>query len=139
MSGRLNRLDYFFYWADAIAMLALPPLFLHFAFVFPERPDPWIRTDAGRTIMPAVYFPALLLGGSRAIVLARGAHGPQATHLLGRLEKFDLLYLSACLLGGLALMILTLSRLRAHSIGGVRVAMSPIPSMRFCNTLKTSP
>src|SRR5689334_15933606 len=45
MSGRLNRLDYFFYWADAIAMLALPPLFLHFAFVFPERPNAWIRTD----------------------------------------------------------------------------------------------
>ena len=37
-SGRLDRVDWVFYWADAIAVLVLPPLFLHFALVFPERP-----------------------------------------------------------------------------------------------------
>ena len=35
-SGRLDRLDWVFYWADAISMLALPPLFLHFTLVFPS-------------------------------------------------------------------------------------------------------
>ena len=34
-SGRLDRLDWFFYWADAVAVLLLPPLFLHFTLVFP--------------------------------------------------------------------------------------------------------
>ena len=38
-SGRLDTLDWVFYWADVVAMLLLPPLFLHFALVFPERPD----------------------------------------------------------------------------------------------------
>ncbi|MEO8070138.1 MAG: PDZ domain-containing protein [Acidobacteriota bacterium] len=34
-SGRYDRLDYFFEWADLVARLLLPPLFLHFALVFP--------------------------------------------------------------------------------------------------------
>ena len=32
-----------FYWADVVAMLALPPLFLHFTLIFPERPAPLDR------------------------------------------------------------------------------------------------
>src|ERR1043166_6433727 len=40
-SGRLDRLDWIFYWADAISMLVLPPMFLHFTLVFPERPRRW--------------------------------------------------------------------------------------------------
>ena len=37
-SGRLDLLDWVFYWGDVVAMLLLPPLFVHFALVFPERP-----------------------------------------------------------------------------------------------------
>jgi hypothetical protein len=36
-SGRLDRLDWVFFWADEVSILALPPLFLHFTLVFPER------------------------------------------------------------------------------------------------------
>ena len=34
-SGRLDRLDWVFYWGDVVALLLLPPLFLHFALVVP--------------------------------------------------------------------------------------------------------
>ena len=37
-SGRFDTLDWFFYWADAWAMLMLPPLFVHFTLVFPGSP-----------------------------------------------------------------------------------------------------
>ena len=37
-TGRFDRVDWFFYWADAVALAMVPPLFLHFALVFPERP-----------------------------------------------------------------------------------------------------
>ena len=47
-SGRLDFLDWVFYWGDVVAMLLLPPLFVHFALVFPERPDSWARSDRGR-------------------------------------------------------------------------------------------
>ena len=46
-SGRLDRLDWVFYWADVAAMLMLPPLFLHFALVFPDRPRAWVNSVAG--------------------------------------------------------------------------------------------
>src|SRR5690349_5772132 len=62
-TGPGTRLDYFFYWADAIAWLVLPGLFLHFALVLPDRPSPWIRSERGRAMIPLFYVPALLLGG----------------------------------------------------------------------------
>jgi len=104
-AGRYSHLDYFFDWADAVARLALPPLFLHFAFVFPERPNAWARTDLGRAVIPVLYLPALLLGISRVTLIAGGLHGPQSSVVLERLERLDYAYLGVCLLGGLLLML----------------------------------
>ncbi|HET9372189.1 MAG TPA: histidine kinase dimerization/phospho-acceptor domain-containing protein, partial [Vicinamibacterales bacterium] len=113
ISGRLDRLDYFFYWADAIAWLALPPMFLHFALVFPERPNAWVRTDAGRAILPIFYVPALLLGGARVWLMAGRLGSPAGAEMLQLIETLDLLYLVTCLLAGLALMVRALTRLRS--------------------------
>ncbi|GIT67363.1 MAG: hypothetical protein Ct9H300mP25_08350 [Acidobacteriota bacterium] len=33
-SGRLDRLDWIFFWADEVSILLLAPLFMHFALVF---------------------------------------------------------------------------------------------------------
>ena len=41
--SRLDRLDWYFYWADVVATLLLAPLFLHFTLVFPDRPGAWMR------------------------------------------------------------------------------------------------
>ena len=70
-SGRLDTLDWVIYWADVTSMLLLPPLIVHFALVFPERPDSWAHTDAGRKALPLLYLPALLLGGARVAALLR--------------------------------------------------------------------
>ena len=112
-SGKLDHLDYFFLWADVVARLALPPLFLHFALVFPDRPNGWILTDAGRATWPVFYVPAVLLGGARATMMWRGLHGQESTQLLEIIERLEYAYLSACLLGGLALMMRALTRLRS--------------------------
>ena len=71
-SGRLDFLDWVFYWGDVVAMLLLPPLFVHFALVFPERPDSWARSDRGRNLLPLVYLPALLLGAAKVATIMRG-------------------------------------------------------------------
>ena len=112
-SGKLDHLDYFFLWADVIARLALPPLFLHFALVFPERPNKWILTDAGRATWPVFYLPAVLLGAGRAALMLRGLHGQESSLLLVLIEQLMYAYLAACLLGGLGLMMRALSRLRS--------------------------
>ena len=73
-SGRLDTLDGVIYWADVVCTLRLPPLIVHFALVFPERPDSWAHSEAGRTALP--LWPAgLLLFAARVSALARATPG----------------------------------------------------------------
>ncbi|PYR71061.1 MAG: hypothetical protein DMF88_00960, partial [Acidobacteria bacterium] len=65
-SGRLDRLDWVFYWGDAVSMLLLPPLFLHFTLVFPDRARRWTAGPMGHVIIPLAYVPAALLGIAHA-------------------------------------------------------------------------
>src|SRR5688500_17006110 len=69
-SGRLDRLDWVFYWADVISLLALPPLFLHFTLVFPDRPRSWTGGVTGRTFVVLAYLPAVVLGLARVSAVA---------------------------------------------------------------------
>src|SRR4051794_11821112 len=75
-SGRLDRLDWIFYWADAISILALPPLFLHFTLVFPDRPRRWSGGSPGRACVAAAYIPAVLLGLARVVALVQSPANP---------------------------------------------------------------
>ena len=103
-SGRLDRLDWVFYWADAISMLALPPLFLHFTVVFPERPRRWSGGPIGRAAIVAAYVPAFVLGLARAFAIARGRYDAAllVPIVSGEVDRIESLYLAICLLGGLA-------------------------------------
>jgi len=112
-TGEFNLRDWFFYWADASSWLLLPGLFLHFALVFPDRPQPWVKTERGRQILPMFYLPALLLGGARIVLIARGVRGPESAQLLERLDALDVLYLCFALAGGLGVMLRVLRRLRS--------------------------
>jgi two-component system, NtrC family, sensor kinase len=113
-SGRLNTVDWVFYWGDVVAMLLLPPLFVHFALMFPERPDAWARSDNGRTLLPLLYLPALLLGGARvAAFVPAGGHGDVLSGVLTLVERGELLYLGASLIGGLWIMTRALSRVQS--------------------------
>ena len=112
-SGRYDQLDYFFDWADLVARLLLPPLFFHFALVFPDRPDAWVRSPAGRWTAFALYVPAAVLGGARVALVAGAFKGSATTVWLGRIEWCAYLYLGVCLIGGLALMTMALRRLRS--------------------------
>ena len=112
-SGSYDHLDYFFEWADMVARLALPPMFLHFAFEFPDRHDPWAKTAAGRVVLPLIYVPAFAIGLTRAFVMAGLIHLGPVSIWLQRFETMSLVYLAACLLAGLAVMVRALTRLRS--------------------------
>jgi hypothetical protein len=111
-SGRLDTLDRVFYWADVVSMVLLPPLFVHFALVFPERPNAWARSDTGRTLLPLLYLPAFVLGGFRVVALTRG-EGVTLSTAIEWLDRLELLYLGLCLCGGLAIMVRALRRVRS--------------------------
>jgi hypothetical protein len=92
-SGRLDRLDWVFYWGDAISILLLPPLFLHFALVFPERGRRWTSGNAGRVIVPLVYLPALLLLTVRVTALVKSAsNAPRFLAVIASLDRAEYLY-----------------------------------------------
>ncbi len=112
-SGRYDRLDYVFDWADMVARLVLPPIFLHFALVFPERPGAWVRTAIGRWSLPLLYLPALVLGVTRISAMTGRIGGPAATRALERIEWLAYLYLAICLSAGLVLIMRALRRLRS--------------------------
>ncbi len=112
-AGRYDRLDYIFDWADLVARLLLPPLFLHFALVFPERPNAWVRTTTGKVGIVLIYLPAALIGLTRAAAVRGIVDGPAATSVLTAVEYAAYIYLALCLLAGLTLMTLALGRLRS--------------------------
>ena len=113
-TGKLDPLDWTFYWGDLTAQLLLPPLFLHFALVFPDRPDAWVRSDTGRTLVPAMYLPALLLGAVSVASVVNGArHGEVLTRLAGLVQAAQLIYLAISLSAGLAIMVRALRRVRS--------------------------
>jgi PAS domain S-box-containing protein len=113
-SGRLDPLDGVFYWGDAIATLLLPPLFIHFTLVFPDRPDAWARSDTGRTLMPLLYLPALLLGGARVATYMRGGgHGSVFSGAMTLVDRAEILYFAASVVGGFWIMTRALTRVRS--------------------------
>ena len=109
-SGRLDRLDWVFYWADAISTLVLAPMFVHFALVFPERAPGWVRDRLGRLLLPLVYAPAVTLGLVQAVTLAGDADSAVFTTVVDVVWRLEFAYLAVCVITGLALMILTLRR-----------------------------
>ena len=113
-SGRLDRLDWVFYWADAVSMLVLPPLFLHFTLIFPERARRWTAGRVGRVIIPLAYVPALLLGVAHVMAVARsGADAGRAIQFLATLDRSESLYLAGCLIAALAALARALTEVRS--------------------------
>ncbi len=113
-SGRLDTLDWVIYWADVVCTLLLPPLIVHFALVFPERPDSWAHSEAGRTALPLWYLPALLLFAGRVSALARGhAQGLVFSNVIALVERGEMICLGVGLVIGLGIMIRALGRARS--------------------------
>jgi two-component system, NtrC family, sensor kinase len=113
-TGKLDPLDWTFYWGDLTAQLLLPALFLHFALVFPDRPDAWVRSDAGRKLLPVLYAPALLLGGASVASVMNGAqHGVVLARVAALVQSCQLVYLSISLVAGITIMVRALRQVRS--------------------------
>jgi PAS domain S-box-containing protein len=116
-TGPFDRLDWVFYWGDAIAMALLPPLLLHFTMVFPERPAVDAAADAESTrhrfwLVPVLYVPALILAAGRVIAVARGASdGPAFSRAIDLLDRAEPLYLFACSAAALVVLVRAFRRI----------------------------
>jgi PAS domain S-box-containing protein len=66
--GKFNAFDWAVLWANEIAWLLQPALFLHFVLTFPERRE---FADKYRWSIPSLYLPGAILLGIQAFALER--------------------------------------------------------------------
>jgi len=102
-NGPLDRLDWVFYWGDAVATALLAPLLLHFMLVFPERPADTPRTPP--FVVPLLYVPAAVFGAGRILAMVRAPKdGALFSRVIDLLDRGPLVYLFVC--AAVALVIL---------------------------------
>ena len=113
-TGRFDRVDWFFYWADNVAITLLPPLFLHFTLVFPERPHSHGYTSKLAQWVPAIYLPAAVLMSTRILALLRAGVDPEYfVRLIGFIDGLELVHLTGYLAAGLVVLVRALRRVRS--------------------------
>ena len=111
--SRLDRLDWYFYWADVVATLLLAPLFLHFTLVFPDRPAAWIRGRGQRLVGLFYLAPAGLLV-AHVIAVGRLSQNPApSSRVLTLLDQIEPLYLSVFMIAGLVVLTRAMDRVRS--------------------------
>ena len=115
-NGPFDRLDWAFYWGDAVALALLPPLLLHFTLVFPERP-PWRRAALPlRVLLPVIYLPAAGLILARVLSVARGgADGAAFTRMLELLDRGEAVYLSICAIAAMVVLARAFGEITAQT------------------------
>src|SRR5688500_13931393 len=110
--SRLDRLDWYFYWADVVATLLLAPLFLHFTLVFPDRPGAWVR-GAGQRLLGLLYAPAGVLFVVHVISVARLPRNTLYSRILTLIDQNEPLYLSVYMIAGLVVLIRAMDCVRS--------------------------
>jgi two-component system, NtrC family, sensor kinase len=108
-NGPFDRLDWVFYWGDAAAFALLPPLLLHFTMVFPQRAASETTQRRHSALMLLMYVPALVLGASRVIAVARASQGslsgPLFSRVLETLDRSEPIYLFVCAIAALVVLV----------------------------------
>src|SRR5262249_14973859 len=105
-NGPLDRLDWVFYWGDAVAQAFLPPLLLHFMLVFPERPRVPRSSRFAAVAVPLLYLPAVALGTGRIVAMTRGAlDGSSFSFTIEFLDRIQVLYFLVCAMLALAVLV----------------------------------
>jgi two-component system NtrC family sensor kinase len=103
-NGPLDRLDWVFFWGDAVAMALVPPLLLHFTLEFPERPAR--RSPNWTDLLPMAYVPAIALIVAKVVLVTRGAADGQAfSRSIDFVERAEHVYLVVCATASVAVLI----------------------------------
>ena len=88
-TGKLNDFDWIIYWANVVAWLLQPALFLHFSLTFPERKA--VLTGR-RWLIPAVYLPGTLILALQ-VVAVRWLQPSEKLRF--NLDRLQMVYLAA--------------------------------------------
>jgi len=115
-NGPFDRLDWVFYWGDAIAIALLAPLLVHFTLVFPERPAEERPSAATVALVPLMYLPALALSAARILSVARASsNGALFSRTIDVLDRAEHAYLFIGALAALAVLIRAFRQIRSRT------------------------
>jgi len=84
-TGKLNQFDWTIYWANVVAWLLQPALFLHFALTFPTEREILKRH---KWLVGMVYVPGALLLATHALILRQTVASELLRWNLDRLHLF---------------------------------------------------
>jgi len=87
-TGKFNQFDWIVYWANVVAWLLQPALFLHFSLTFPEHRA---IVDRQRWLIPLVYLPGAIL---LAIQIAVLTWAQPSEVLRWNLDRIQMVYLA---------------------------------------------
>ena len=88
-TGKFNDFDWIIYWANVVAWMLQPALFLHFSLTFPERQA---IVNRRRWLIPSIYVPGALILAAQ-IAAVRWLR-PSET-LRFNLDRLQMVYLAA--------------------------------------------
>ena len=113
-NGPLDRLDWVFFWGDAVAMALVPPLLLHFTLEFPERPT---RSRPNWTdLLPIAYVPAVALIVAKVVLVMRGAADGQAfSRSIDVVERAEHVYLVICTAASVGVLIHAFGQIKSET------------------------
>jgi two-component system NtrC family sensor kinase len=118
-NGALDRLDWVFYWGDAVSMALLPPLLLHFTLAFPARPANRGTSAAAPRLVAPAYGLAFLLVGGRVVAIVRGSSGNLTGETFSRtmdaLDRAELALLLVCAAGAVLVLVRGFRQLKSHT------------------------
>ncbi len=114
-SGKFNSFDWSIYWADVVARLLAPALFLHFALVFPE-PNRVVKRQ--RWLPALIYLPGaiLLLWHLVGVVVEAVPVIPPSLEQFNPFERIEFPYLSLLFLLAASVFEYTYRRQARHAV-----------------------
>jgi PAS domain S-box-containing protein len=116
-NGPFDRLQWVFYWGDAVATSMLSALLLHFTLTFPDRPSSRSRRLA--ILAPLIYLPAIGLIVTRAAAMSLGVgDGRQFSNLNALLDRAELAFVAVA--AALAAIVLVRASREITSLTGRR-------------------
>jgi PAS domain S-box-containing protein len=116
-NGPFDRLQWVFYWGDAVATSMLPALLLHFTLTFPARQSS--RNGRLAILAPLIYAPAIGLIVARAAAISVGlSDGRQFSRLNALLDRAELAFVTIA--ATLAIVVLVRASREITSLTGRR-------------------
>ncbi len=130
---RLDKIDWVFYWADAVSTLALGPMFVHFSLNFPGTARG--QREARQALTLVLYGVAGLLGIFHVVLLASDAASAVFQERVDFFWRLQFTVLGAHVFLGVGLMLAAIRRISSVAarrqlgwiVGGVVVG--GLPSM----------